>query len=310
MFGSQARPPRPILLLLVYGAFLAIVGVTATAQSMLVGAHFSTATLTDLVNSDAATIRAFVGTELRPSDLTAEGRLTTADVERLESRLVALTGAGQILRLEVRRPDGTIVVASEPGLHGIAGPTTGGFTVAAGGKPTAAIGSEAEAGAGPERLGSPTVLREFLPLTVDGTVRGIVGVWRDGAPIVARLDAMQREIVLVTLSAALVAAALLFVIFRSTQARLSRQTLALLESTRRDPLTGLLNHGALVDLLAIEMEGARVSGRPLGIALLDIDNFRLLNDNHGHPAGDEALLAVARLLDDFVIPGIDLGRYG
>ncbi len=310
MFGSQARPPRPVLLLLVYGAFLAIVGVTATAQSALVGAHFSTATLTDLVNSDATTIRAFVSTELRPSDLSAGTAPTDTDLDRLEARLVALTGVGEYLRLEVRRPDGTIVAASQPGLQGVAPPAVSEFAVAAAGKPAAAIGTDGEAGAGPGPLGSSTVLREFLPLSVDGTVLGVVGVWRDGEPIVARLDAMQREIIFVTLSAALIAAGLLFGIFRSTQARLSRQTVALIESTRRDPLTGLLNHGSLVDLLAVEIERARASERPLGVALLDIDNFRLLNDNHGHPAGDDALLAVGGLLEGMIGPDIKLGRYG
>ena len=310
MFGSQARPQRPILLLLVYGAFLAIVGVTATAQSTLVGAHFSTATLTDLVNSDATTIRAFVSTELRPSDLTAGSAPTGADLARLENRLVALTGAGGILRLEVRRPDGMIVAASQPGLHGVAPPAVDEFAVAARGTPAAAIGSDSESGAGGGPLGSSTVLRAFLPLTVDGTVFGIVGVWRDGQPIVARLDAMQREIILVTLSAALIAAGLLFAIFRSTQARLSRQTVALIESSRRDSLTGLLNHGALAEILAVEIEHARDSERPLGVALLDIDNFRLLNHNHGHRAGDDALLAVAGLLERYVGSDIELGRYG
>ena len=64
MSGSQPRIRRPILLVLVYGAFLAIVGITATAQATMVSAHFSAATLNDVVGSDAATIRAFVNAHL------------------------------------------------------------------------------------------------------------------------------------------------------------------------------------------------------------------------------------------------------
>jgi len=60
MSGSKPRIRRPVLLLLVYGVFLALVGITATAQAAMVSAHFSTATLNDVVGSDAATIRAFV----------------------------------------------------------------------------------------------------------------------------------------------------------------------------------------------------------------------------------------------------------
>ena len=129
-------------------------------------------------------------------------------------------------------------------------------------------------------------------------------------PILARLDELRRDVVLVTLTAAIVAAVLLFLIFRSAQGRLTRQTAALVEATRGDPLTGTLNHGALVGHLAGEIERARAAGAPLGVALLDIDNFRLLNDNHGHRAGDEALLAVADQLRRQIPPTVTLGRYG
>ena len=114
----------------------------------------------------------------------------------------------------------------------------------------------------------------------------------------------------VTLTAAIIAATLLFLIFRSAQGRLTRQTAALVEATRRDPLTDTLNHGALVAHLAAEIERARADGSPLGVALIDIDNFRLLNDNHGHRAGDEALLAVVEELRRHLPESGVMGRYG
>jgi diguanylate cyclase (GGDEF)-like protein len=121
---------------------------------------------------------------------------------------------------------------------------------------------------------------------------------------------VRRDVVLVTLSAGLIAAALLFLIFRTAQSRLSRQTAALVESIRRDPLTGALNHGALVAHLAEEIERSRAAGLPLGVALVDIDNFRLLNDNHGHGAGDQALLALDDLLAAELPDRVIAGRYG
>jgi diguanylate cyclase (GGDEF)-like protein len=231
-------------------------------------------------------------------------------VARLEEQFATLPRPGEILRVELRRPDGTVVAASEPGLSGTVVPAAGEFALALGGSPQAAIGPAVEAGAATGGFASPTVLREFLPLSVDGEVRGVVGVWRDGVPIVERLEDMRREIVIVTLAAAIVAAGLLFLVFRSAQARLTRQTEALLESTRRDPLTDTLNHGALVGYLAEEIERGRDDVRPIGIALIDVDGFRLLNDNHGHAAGDEALLAVAATLRQHIEPGMELGRYG
>ena len=71
MFGSLPKIPRPIILILVYGVFLVLVGITATAQSMLVASHFSTSTLNTVVGSDAATTRAFVNAYVLPRYLEA-----------------------------------------------------------------------------------------------------------------------------------------------------------------------------------------------------------------------------------------------
>lgn len=310
MFGSRKPPPRPILLLVVFGAFLAIVGATATAQSALVGEHFRTSALIDVVSSDAATTRAFVNAYVRPADLIGDEPLSDADQARLEAQFATLIRPREILRIELRRPDGRIVAASDPALRGATVPVAGEFSEALAGSAIAAIGPASDAAAGPGSFLSHTLVREFLPISVEGEILGVIGIWRDAVPILERLDGVRNQILIVTLSAAFVAAGLLFLVFRTAQARLSRQTKALLESTRRDPLTDLLNHGSLVGILAESVERARTAGHPIGIALLDIDNFRLLNDNHGHEAGDQALLVVAETLAANLEAGVELGRYG
>src|SRR4029453_11959583 len=85
---------------------------------------------------------------------------------------------------------------------------------------------------------------------------------------------------------------------------------ALVEATRRDALTGTLNHGSLVIHLAAEVERAREAGTPLGIALIDLDNFRLLNDTHGHAVGDRVLLEVVAILRRAGPDDVVMGRYG
>jgi diguanylate cyclase (GGDEF)-like protein len=311
VFGTSPRQRRPLLLVLVYGAFLALVGITATAQAVMVSAHFKIATLTDVVGSDAATTRAFVNAHVRPADF-GPAAPTSSRVATLEDQLAALTRTGEILRVEIRRPDGTVVAASESGAAGTRAPGDDAFAAAARGTPQAEIVpvEAAAAAQGATALPATTLIREQLPIESAGTVRGVVVMWRDAAPVLARLADVRRDVVLVTLSAALIAAALLFLIFRAAQSRLTRQTAELVESTRRDPLTGSLNHGALVAHLADEIERARASGLPLGVALIDIDNFRLLNDNHGHGAGDEALLAVSGLLAAHLPESVVAGRYG
>jgi diguanylate cyclase (GGDEF)-like protein len=308
--ASESRTRRPLLLLLVFGAFLAIVGTTASAQAMLVSLDFSTATLNAVVSSDSATVRALLNDSVRLADLDPAKGPTPADLTSLETRLAALTRPGEIVRVELRRLDGTVVAASQPGLARTTPLSVDAALLATSGDPSAAIVPVAEAGAAGGDLGAPSVLREFLPVRANGQVRAVVGIWRDAAPILAHLDGVRRDIVTVTLSAAAIASLLLFLIFRSAQGRLSRQTAALVEATRRDPLTDALNHGALVTHLAAEIERARSAGTPLGVALLDIDNFRLLNDNHGHRAGDQALLAVVDQLRRLLPKAILMGRYG
>ena len=139
----------------------------------------------------------------------------------------------------------------------------------------------------------PTVIREYLPLQVGGRTLLVVGLWRDAQPALAGLDGLRRDVVIVILTAALIAAAVLFLVFRSAQTRINRQTEALVRASRMDGLTETLNHGALVEHLATSVERAREAGSSLGVAMVDIDNFRLLNDTHGHGAGDDVLLAVA-----------------
>ena len=84
----------------------------------------------------------------------------------------------------------------------------------------------------------------------------------------------------------------------------------LVEATRRDPLTGTYNHGALVSLLAGRMETSKVDGKPISVALIDVDNFTLLNDHQGHRAGDNVLMTVLDVLDVVCPPDAVIGRYG
>jgi diguanylate cyclase len=77
-----------------------------------------------------------------------------------------------------------------------------------------------------------------------------------------------------------------------------------------DHLTGMLNRGGLD--LGYKREAARAdrSNSPLGIALLDLDNFKHLNDHHGHQAGDAALVHIADIIRRTVRPSDVVVRYG
>lgn len=62
---------------------------------------------------------------------------------------------------------------------------------------------------------------------------------------------------------------------------------------RRDPLTGLLNREGVRDRLSRAIERCRGSGRHVGVLLIDVDRFHIVNESLGQPAGDQLLLALA-----------------
>jgi len=308
--GAPAHIKRPVLLILVYGIFLMIVGVTATAQAVMVSAHFSTNTLSSIVSTDTTVVRAFVRSFVSPDDFSATARASTRQ-SIIERQLRTLVSPGTILRVEVRRPDGTVIFADDPSLRGATSAASESFTkAAAGASAVVDIVDVSASDATGLALATATVIREYFPLSLDGHVVGIVGVWRDAVPILVQLDEVRRNVVIVTLSAAVVAALVLFLVFRSAQGRITRQTLALVESSRRDPLTNTLNHGSLVDAVTRSVDRARAEGTAFAVALVDIDNFRLLNETWGHDAGDRALLTIVHLFGRELPPDVVFGRYG
>ena len=310
LFGKPRQSlRRPILLIVVFGFFLMIVGVTALSQAIIVSSQSSQTMLTAVVGADAATVRGFANAYLVPADL-GPGGLSATRVAALQAQVRTIVSAGQILRIELRLPDGTVLLSDARDPLGARGAPTADFSAAAGGTVTAGFHPVADAESVGATLPANDVLRAYFPVKIDGAVVAVVGIWRDAAPILGDLDRLRRQVMIVTMFAGAVAAVALYLVFRAAQRRILRQTDELLEATRLDQMTGTLNHGALVGVLAVAVEAARNGGETLGIALLDIDNFRNLNETYGHPAGDQALTMVAALLSDVLPSEAQWGRYG
>jgi two-component system cell cycle response regulator len=91
---------------------------------------------------------------------------------------------------------------------------------------------------------------------------------------------------------------------------LRRRAEAASEMSMTDALTGLLNRYGLQRALQRELSEARRYARPLSCLLLDVDFFKLINDTHGHAAGDAALMQAARVLTESMRGSDVVCRYG
>jgi diguanylate cyclase (GGDEF)-like protein/putative nucleotidyltransferase with HDIG domain len=289
--SKRTASGRPLLLPLVYVATLTLASVSCGAFVLLGSEHVRTTAVSTTMAGDQAAIRDFVATTL-----------TTADLEPAvdPARRVALDRALGDLGETYGYEAATIAGAD--------GRILAGDPVAAESR-QAIVANAATATISNETSGVP-VLTETIPIAVDGTPQLVIVLQRDARPILTAADAVARDLLLVTIGAAITIALLLRAIFKAASQRLRDQAEELFQARRRDTLTGLIDHGTGVARLAEALEAARAEGASAGIALVDIDNFQLLNETYGSPAGDEALVIVARALEAEAGPWHGLARFG
>jgi diguanylate cyclase (GGDEF)-like protein len=89
-----------------------------------------------------------------------------------------------------------------------------------------------------------------------------------------------------------------------------RRARSLLALMIRDSLTGLFNHTHTLYLLDLEINKAQQKSLPLSFAMLDIDYFKKVNDNYGHPIGDRVLKSLSLFLKQRLRKTDHIGRYG
>ncbi|MDQ2689266.1 MAG: diguanylate cyclase [Chloroflexota bacterium] len=309
VLARPASDRRPMLLALVLGVVLVLVGVTASALLTITSVRLTDATLNAVVTRDGSLMGLFVNGSLRADDLDADGP-SSERVDELAAAMTALSARDTIARIELRSLDGRVLASSADGAVGETAPASQGMALAASGQPWAVLAEAGTALDATGRLANPHgMVEEYLPVNADGRTVAVIALWRDAGAVMETIAETNTQVMLVLLAAGALLSGMLFLLFRATQARLTRQHRQLIEATRRDSLTGLLNHGAAVSELADAVESARRSEDRIGVALIDVDGFRLFNDTHGHEAGDKVLVTVAQIVATVGGPA-GIARYG
>jgi diguanylate cyclase (GGDEF)-like protein len=78
----------------------------------------------------------------------------------------------------------------------------------------------------------------------------------------------------------------------------------------RDSLTGVLNHGQIMDAAAHALRLSTRHQKPISVVMIDLDNFKKVNDTYGHVNGDKVLVSLGQLLLQSVRDTDYVGRYG
>ena len=297
---ASRRRPRVRLFLLVFGSAATVAVLAGVGLIALVSAHVTSTGLAVSAAGDQGFVRTLLDSTLEQPDLT--GPVTPGRAATIDATLADAVRRAGVLNLRILATDGRMLFASDGG--SIAPSLDERFRSALSGAPSAAL-VDSGTSSGPTQ-----VVSEYLPLVDGGRTSAVVAIERDGTALASYADAVRRDVAIAMLSAAVVLVPLLWLIFRASQGLLNRQARILLERSRRDPSTGLLNHGAIFELVAGLVDGSRRNGEPLAIAVADIDNFRLLNEVHGHATAEHALRVVAQAVSLEARSAWEIGRYG
>lgn len=149
-----------------------------------------------------------------------------------------------------------------------------------------------------------TLVAEFLTMVL----LGALGVLEHHSLATAFLDALLLSIVIAPPIYWLVLRPIRLEYQRRLEAETRAEDLSKLAIT--DALTRCMNRRGITMALLDAMAQAERYGTPLSVALGDIDNFKPINDQYGHDAGDKVLVTVASVLADSLRMPDKVGRYG
>jgi len=161
------------------------------------------------------------------------------------------------------------------------------------------------------RLGILYVIPVLLVTWTDGLIWGVVfGVASVALRETVAIDQMPGDTSLAWRMGNAAAYVAVLVVAMAGLRNLRRSQAQLAQLVIQDPLTNVLNARAFADRLGEELDRNRRYPRPLALLYMDLDNFKIINDTHGHQTGDAVLRLVADATRSSVRHSDIVGRLG
>ena len=251
-------------------------------------------------------------------------KVTPTAFQTLDEVMQKALGPLNVLKVKVFSPDGIILYSTDHSIIGRNNAKNPRLQIALSG----GISSELESKDtftdlnGEQHL-NVDIAETYLPiLAPNGDVIGSFEIYQDVGPSLTTADIGIRQ-ALASLAVTLcVAFGLSFLIMRVAARELRQTQDKLHKQASVDTLTGLFNRNKIMQLLTDETERLelihtedRVKNFPKQqtsycLIMLDVDHFKSINDNHGHPAGDKVLRVIAQTIKQVIREGDQVGRYG
>ena len=248
----------------------------------------------------------------KPSDAPV---LSAAQYAQVTALLRSMVATHEYLGATAWGPTRQVVYAVEKGRIGQHEPSRPEVAQALAGKLVTTLVSSPSAGI-PDRtersalVSGGTLLEVFTPVRLNGSVVAAVEFYQPWKPVQQIISSQTREMLLIVGAGLLLLWAGLLSVVLSASRKLRIQSAENRQFASHDSLTGLPNRKLLGELGQLALQAGVRSGRPVGVLLLDLDNFKEVNDTLGHHSGDLLLQQVAARLSGTLRGGDSVARLG
>lgn len=294
----------------IVASFVVVVAI-AVGLAWLTGNTIKSGALADFASEAEHTVAVRVEKRLTPEDF--QQPMVGERYDEFYRFVDESVRSSRTIRVKLYNPEGLVIFADNAAEVGEFYPDSAGLRMALAGETNSHLSEpESELTLGGEE--TVELLEVYSPLVLPGSpeIVGALEMYQDYGAIAGQINETRSSILTGLVGGlALLWIALVGIVANAAHT-ISRQRNSLI-TTRAlvdtDGLTGLFNHRAFHERVGEEVKRALESGRPVALIMLDVDNFKGINDSQGHQAGDIALRKMAGVLADLAGQGSAF-RYG